>query len=125
MNKPVAITGLAFLLGAVGVMFLLVALGAFPLLGEAQGAGWLVGLFALIGVACSVLAYGLFTLKTWAWPLGIAMVIGSVILGILSVISRASLAGLVLAFLPALFLLGGLMLPNVRETFRRGTDRSK
>jgi hypothetical protein len=100
-------------------MCLLVALGALPLLGEAQGAGWLVALFAVIGAAACVLAFGLFTLKPWAWPFGIAMVVASVIVGVLSVFSRASLAGVVLIFAPALFLLAGLFLPDVRKAFGR------
>lgn len=119
MNKPIAVTGLSFLLVAVGLMCLLIALAARPMLGEAQSADWLVVLFALIGLAAFVLAFGLFTLKPWAWPLGIGMVIASVVVGVLSILSRTSLAGIVLVFAPALFLLAGLFLPDVRKAFGR------
>jgi hypothetical protein len=122
MNKPIAVTGLAFLLVAVGLMCLLIALAARPMLGEAQGADMMVALFALIGLAAFVLAFGLFTLKPWAWPFGIAMVIASAVVGVLSILNRASLAGTVLVFAPALFLLAGLFLPDVRKAF--GRDRS-
>lgn len=123
MNKPVAITGLAFMLVAAGLGCLLVAVGALPLLGEAQGSGLLISAFAIIGAASFLLAYGLFTLKSWAWPFGIGMVIASAVLGLLSILSRATLAGLVISFLPALVLLAGLLLPDVRKAF--GHDNSQ
>ncbi len=119
MNKPVAITGLSFILVAAGLMCLLIAVGALPLLGEAQGSGLLISTFAIIGAASFLLAYGLFTLKPWAWPFGIGMVIASAGLGLLSILVRASLVGTVLAFLPALVLLAGLFLPDVRKAFGR------
>jgi hypothetical protein len=119
MNKPIAVTGLAFLLAAVGLMCILIALGAIPLVGDGQGGGWLVALFAVIAVACFVLAYGLFALKPWAWPLGIGVAVASIVLAVLSVISRATLAGLVISIAPALFLLGGLFLPDVRKALGR------
>jgi len=119
MNKPVAITGLTFILAAAGLMCILIAVGALPLLGEAQGSGLLISAFSIMGAACLLLAYGLFTLKPWAWPFGIGMVIASAGIGLLSILSRASLAGAVLAFVPALFLLAGLFLPDVRKAFGR------
>jgi hypothetical protein len=97
--------------------------GALPLLGEAQGSGLLISAFAIIGAASFLLAYGLFTLKSWAWPFGIGMVIASAVLGLLSILSRATLAGLVISFLPALVLLAGLLLPDVRKAF--GRDNSQ
>lgn len=126
MNKPVVITGLTIVLAAAGGMSILIAVGAMPLLGEAQGSGLLISAFAILGAACLLLAYGLFTLKPWAWPFGIGLVIASVSIGVLSVLSRASLAGIVVIFAPALFLLGGLFLPDVRKAFGRdGSSQAK
>jgi hypothetical protein len=114
-----AVTGLAFLLGVVGLMFLFVVIGAIPVVQPGEGGGWLPIAFGVAAVACFVLAYGLFALKPWAWPLGIGMAVASIILAGLSVISRGTLAGLVLSLAPAVFLLGGLFLPDVRKTFGR------
>jgi hypothetical protein len=123
MNKPIAISGLTMLLVTAGVICLLIAIGALQLLGEGQGSGLLISSFAILGAACCLLAYGLFTLQSWAWPFGIAMVIASVALALLSVISRATLAGLVVSLVPALVLLSGLFLPSVRKAL--GRDGSK
>jgi hypothetical protein len=121
-NKPLALTGLAFLLGIVGLMLLFIAFGAIPLIGNGQGGGWLAILFGVTAVACFVLAYGLFALKPWAWPMGIGLAVASIVLTGLSVISRATLAGLVISLAPAIFLLGGLFLPDVRKAL--GRERS-
>lgn len=123
MNKPAAITGLTFILVAAGLICLLIAVGALRLLNEAQGSGLLIAMFAIIGAACFLLTYGLFTLQSWAWPFGIGMVVASTGLGLLSILSRASLAGALLAFAPALFLLAGLSLRDVRKAL--GRDDSK
>jgi uncharacterized membrane protein YdfJ with MMPL/SSD domain len=126
MNKPIAITGLSLLLVSAGVICLLIAIGALQLLGEGQGSGLLISSFAIIGAACCLLAYGLFTLQSWAWPVGIAMVIASVALALLSVISRSTLAGLVVSLVPALVLLSGLFLPSVRNALGRdGSQEAK
>jgi hypothetical protein len=123
MNKPVAITGLAFILVAAGLTCILIAVGAMPLLGEAQGSGLLISTYAIIGAACFLLAYGLFTLKSWAWPFGIGLAIASAGMGLLSILVRASLVGTVLAFLPALVLLAGLLMPDVRKAL--GHDKAQ
>lgn len=118
-NKPMAVTGLAFLLGVVGLIFLFVLIGAIPVVQPGEGGGWLPIAFGVAGVVCFVLAYGLFALKSWAWPLGIGVAVASIALAGLSVISRGTLAGLVISLAPALFLLGGLFLPDVRKAFGR------
>jgi hypothetical protein len=118
-NKPIAVTGLALMLAAVGAMCLLLVVGALPMTMDGNGSSGLALLFGVTGLACFVLAYGLFALKSWAWPLGIAMAVASVVVAILSMISRASFAGLVVSLMPALFLLGGLFLPDVRNALGR------
>ncbi|MFC1466879.1 MAG: hypothetical protein ACFLMY_18740 [Candidatus Brachytrichaceae bacterium NZ_4S206] len=89
-----------------------------------QSAGWMGGIFAMLGVLCLALAYGLFVLKSWAWPMGIAMVAISALVALLSAINRGTLAFLVLSLAPAILLIGGLFLPDVRKAFGRN-DGSK
>lgn len=116
-KRPIAVSGLSLILGAVGAALVLIAFGA--IVAAERGVGWMGIAFALLGVLCLVLAYGLFALKSWAWPLGIAMVVASVLVALLSVINRGTLAFLVLSLAPAIFLLGGLFLPDVRKAFGR------
>lgn len=118
-KRPIAISGMALVLGAIGVMLLLVALGAIRVTESSEGLTWMAIVFGVAGVLALVLAYGLFALKSWAWPLGIAMVALSVVLALLSVFSRGTLAWLVLTLAPAILLLGGLFLPDVRKAFGR------
>lgn len=118
MNKPIALSGLTLLVAVAGVICLLIAIGALQFLGDGRSSNLLVSSFAIIGAACILLAYGLFTLKSWAWPFGIGMVIASVALALLSAISRATLAGIVVSLVPAFVLLVGLLLPDVRNLLR-------
>lgn len=120
-NKPIAVTGMALVLAAVGAMLLLVALGAIRAIEPGPGGGWIVVVFGVAGALALVLAFGLFTLKPWAWPLGIAMVALSVITAVLSAINRGTIAFIVLTLVPAIMLLGGLFLPDVRKAFGRAT----
>ncbi len=123
MNKrPVAVSGIAIVLGMIGATLVLLSLGA--ILAAEQSAGWMGIIFALLGVLCLALAYGLFALKSWAWPMGIAMVVISALAALLSAINRGTLAFLVLSLAPAILLLGGLFLPDVRKAFGRN-GRSK
>lgn len=125
MNKrPVAVSGMALVLVAVGVALVLIAFGA--IVAAEQSAGWMGIVFAALGVLCLILAYGLFTLKSWTWPLGIAIVVASALVALLSVINRGVIAFLVLSLAPAILLLGGLFLPDVRKAFGRDhTSNSK
>lgn len=116
-KRPVAVSGMALILGAVGVMLVLIAFGAIS--AAEQNASWMGIVFAVLGILCLVLAYGLYALKSWAWPLGIAMVVASALVALLSVINRGTLAFLVLSLAPAILLLGGLFLPDVRKAFGR------
>jgi uncharacterized membrane protein (DUF2068 family) len=116
-KRPIAISGMALVLAALGATFVLVAFGAIRV--AENGIGWMAVVFGVGGILAIVLGYGLFTLKSWAWPLGIVMVAISAGLALLSVISRGSLAWLVLSLLPAIFLLGGLALPDVRASLGR------
>jgi len=99
----------------------LVALGAVRVTESGEGLTWMAIMFGAAGILALVLACGLFALKSWAWPLGIAMVALSVVLALLSVISRGTLAWLVLTLAPAILLLGGLFMPDVRKALGRAS----
>lgn len=124
MNKrPLALSGMALVLGATGAMLLLVALGAIQVMEPGQGGGWMAIVFGGLGVLCVALAYGLFALKSWAWPLGIATAAVIGVVALLSVINRGTLAFVVLMLAPTILLLGALFLPDVRKAL--GHDSSK
>lgn len=121
-TRPVAVSGIASVLGVIGATLVLISLGAIR--AAEQSAGWMGGIFAMLGVLCLALAYGLFALKSWAWPMGIAMVVISTLVALLSAINRGTLAFLVLSLAPVILRIGGLFLPDVRKAFGRN-DGSK
>jgi hypothetical protein len=84
-QRPRGVTGLAILAGINGVLGVL---GAITLMPRFVGAGGLVlpvvGLTLVFGILYVGLAYALWTLKPWAWTLGVALSAASIALTFLS-----------------------------------------
>jgi hypothetical protein len=130
--RPTGVTILAVLAAIGGILGLLVGLGALGLAGVAasyvggqQGAavGGLVvfgGLAVLVFAVLSLLfAYGAWTLKPWAWTLGIIAQIVSLVGSALTVIGGGSVSGQVVSVVIALVILYYLNTPRVKAAFGR------
>ena len=90
--RPTGITILAILAAIGGVLGLLGGFGVL-FLGSvaASGAVMILGLCALAYAALLVaFAYGAWTLKPWAWPLGVAVAIFGIVVAILQIVLGGS-----------------------------------
>ena len=127
--RPMGITILAILAGIAGVLGILgglalVGLGGF--MAASTGTAGLFGLGAIagiivlaVGVAYLAFAYGAWTLKPWAWPLGVAIAAISVILSVLNVIGGGSITSEILNIVIAAIILYYLFQANIKALFGR------
>ncbi len=128
MNRPTGITILAVLSGIGGVFGLLASLALLGLSGAVAGAtglgGFVVvaGLFVLVySVLSLALAYGFWSLKPWAWPLGIGVQVLGIVQGVLQYMNapETGLISLIIGLAISAFILWYLMRPHVKAAFGR------
>lgn len=127
MQRPMGVTIIAVLSaigGVLGVLASLVLLGLGAAVGAATGLGglaFIAGLLVLLYSALSlVLAYGFWTLKPWAWPLGVGVQILGVVQAVLQFMNDTSnIVGLVISLAIAAVILWYLFQPHVRGAFGR------
>ena len=90
--------------------------------------GWLASfglgaIFGLITLATSIaslaFAYGAWTLQPWAWMLGVAIQVISLVLSVLTIISGGDIGGQVISIAIAGVILYYLMTPGVKAAFGR------
>jgi len=126
-TRPTGITILAILSAIGGVLGIFAGLGA-TILGSvvASVTGGLGGLLAIIGlvslvvgVAELVLAYGFWTLKPWAWMLGVGLQVVSIALAVLWVIGGTSITSEVISVAVAGVILYYLWQPSIKALFGR------
>lgn len=84
-SRPTGITILAILAGIGGVLSVLGAIGLLAAGGQSGLALILILLTLAFGVLYLVLAYGLWTLRPWAWTLGVGLMAASVALTLVNV----------------------------------------
>ncbi len=127
MQRPTGITVMA-VLSAIGGVFGLLASLALLGLGAAvsatSGLGGLAFVAGIIILAYSVLslvlAYGFWTLKPWAWPLGIGVQALGVIQAVLQFMNNSSnVISLVISLAIAGVILWYLYQPHVKSAFGR------
>ncbi len=121
-TRPTGITILAILAAISGVLGILGGLAVIGLSGVL--AATYGGFYSLIGFGILILsiaelafAYGAWTLKPWAWTLGIAAEIVNIVLQVLWVTQGASIASIVISVVIALAILYYLDTPGVRAAF--------
>jgi len=128
MQRPTGITILAVLAAISGVFGLLAALallGIGAAVAGASGLGGLVfvgGLVVLIySVLSLALAYGFWTLKPWAWPLGVGVQVLGIIQGVLQYMNTpdTALVSLIIGLAISAFILWYLFQPHVKAAFGR------
>lgn len=126
MQRPTGVTIIA-ILSAIGGVFgllaslVLLGLGAAGAVGGLGGLAFLAGIFVLAYAVLSlVLAYGFWTLKPWAWPLGIGVEVLGIVQAVLQFMNDSSgVVSLVLSLAIAAVILWYLFQPHVKAAFGR------
>lgn len=127
MQRPTGITVMAVLSAIGGVFGLLASLALLGLGAAATATGGLGGLAFLAGiiilaysVLSLVLAYGFWTLKPWAWPLGIGVQVLGIIQAVLQFMDNSTnVVSLVISLAIAGVILWYLYQPHVKAAFGR------
>ena len=127
--RPMGITILAVLSAIGGVLGLLGGIALIGLGGVAAastgsaaffGLGAVWGLLVLAtAIASLVFAYGAWTLKPWAWPLGVALQVISLALAALTVISGGDIGSQIISIVISAIILYYLFQPNIKAVFGR------
>jgi hypothetical protein len=127
--RPLGITIIAIVAGIFGALGLLAGLALFGLSGllgafggaSVAGQGMLSSLFALAtAVLALAFAYGAWTLKPWAWPLGLAFAGFAVVSGVIGLASGdTDITGFVIGIAIAGVVAWYLMTPGVKAAFGR------
>ena len=127
--RPMGITILAVLSaigGVLGILGGVALIGLGGLAATSTGTAAYFGLGAVWGllilasaVASLVFAYGAWTLKPWAWPLGVALQIIGLALSALTVISGGDISGQIISVVISLIILYYLFQPNIKAVFGR------
>jgi uncharacterized membrane protein (DUF2068 family) len=128
MQRPTGVTVMAVLSaigGVFGLLASLVLLGLGAAVSTASGLGsGLVFVAGIIVLAYSVLslilAYGFWTLKPWAWPLGIGVQVLGIIQAVLQFMNDSTnVVSLVISLAIAGVILWYLNQPHVKSAFGR------
>ena len=124
--RPTGITILAILAAIGGVFSILggltlIGLGGALATGGLGGMAALVGFLVLIlGVLYLVLAYGFWTLKPWAWLLGVGLQGASIVLTIIQLIGgTTNIVSAVISIAISAAILYYLYQPHVKAAFGR------
>ncbi len=124
-ERPLGVTILAVLAIIGGIFGLLGAIALLGLGAVATGVdGGLGGITLLLGVAFLVLAllelafgFGAWTLKPWAWTLGVASQVLSLILIVINIATGSPITSQIVGIIIAAVILYYLFTPNVRAAF--------
>ena len=121
--RPTGITILAVLAAIAGVLGLLGSLAVIGLGGALAAVGY-GGLYSLIGfgilavsIAELVFAFGAWTLRPWAWMLGIAIQAVNIVLQLVWITQGASFTSALISVAVAVVILYYLDTPGVRTAF--------
>lgn len=127
--RPMGITILAVLSAIGGVLGLLggiALMGLGGLAAASTGTAAYFGLGAIWGVlllataiASLVFAYGAWTLKPWAWPLGVALQVISLALSLLTILSGGDISGQIISIVISAIILYYLFQPSIKAVFGR------
>lgn len=127
-TRPTGLTVLAVLAAIGGVLGILAGVALVGLGGVAAastgsaaffGLGAVAGIIVLaLGIANLAFAYGAWTLKPWAWPLGVGLQILSLIWSGLAAI-QGDIGGQIISIVIALVILYYLFQSNIKALFGR------
>jgi len=125
--RPIGITILAVLAVLATVLSVIVAsdlIGTGTTTGSTSRLGGLAPVLGvvliLVGALNLVLAYGFWTLKSWAWPLGVGLWAASIVLDVLQYLNDNSLlVTMAISVLIGVAVLYYLFRPQVKAAFGR------
>lgn len=130
--RPTGVTILAILSAIGGVLGILAGIALLGLGGVAAGSGagaigGLAALFGLLTLVLSVLnlvlAYGFWTLKPWAWPLGVGLQIASLVVTAITILLSGDIVGgitsSIIGIVISIIILYYLFQPHVKAAFGR------
>jgi len=126
--RPMGITILAVLAAIGGVLGLLAAIALVGIGGVvgAGGGGFLAGFIAIFGIIALVqsvlllaFAYGAWTLKPWAWTLGVAAEVIGLALSVLFIVNGSSITSQLVGIVIGVAILYYLFTPAVKAAFGR------
>lgn len=128
-TRPTGITVLAVLSAIGGVLGILGGVALIGIGGLAAastgtaalfGLGAVFGLIALAtGIASLAFAYGAWTLKPWAWPLGVALSVISLVLSALTVLGGGDISSQIISVVINVIILYYLFQPSIKALFGR------
>lgn len=128
-ERATGLTILALTATVIGIALLLLAatwsasLGASAIMPGSRlaGIGRVMGIALMVGAVALqfVLAYGVWRLRTWAWLLGVALIVAAMALTVLTT-GRSAPGAHVLALLLEIGTLWYLLTPRIRDEFRVG-----
>jgi hypothetical protein len=127
MQRPTGITILAVLAAIAGVLYILGGLALLTVGAVVSATYALGGLAAVIGLIILVvgvlyigLAYGFWSLKPWAWSLGVGLQVAGIILNIVQYVNNnTNLVGTIIGIAIAGAIIYYLFQPNVKAAFGR------
>ncbi len=128
-SRPLGITIMAIVVAIFGALGLLAGLALFGLSGllgavggaSVAGQGMMSSLLALVtAVLALAFAYGAWTLKPWAWPLGLAFAAFAVVSGVIGLATGDTDAtSVVIGLAIAAVVVWYLLRPSVKAAFGR------
>jgi uncharacterized membrane protein (DUF2068 family) len=127
MQRPTGITILAVLAaigGIFGVLGGLALIGIGSIVATTSGLGGLAALLGVValmyGVLSLVLAYGFWTLKPWAWTLGVGLEVAGIVINVLQYLNNTSaIGGTIISIAINAVVLWYLYQPSVKAAFGR------
>ncbi|MEA2672846.1 MAG: hypothetical protein QOI92_38 [Chloroflexota bacterium] len=88
-----------------------------------SGLGGLLGIVGIVGIVQAILllafAYGAWSLKSWAWMLGIVAEVIGIIVSVLFVVGGSSITSQAISIIIAVAIIYYLMTPAVKAAFGR------
>jgi hypothetical protein len=127
--RPTGVTILAVLAAIGGVLGLLgglLALGLTGAVAAGSGNGGLAGLVGIVGILALLqgalalaFAYGAWTLKPWAWTLGIVAFGISLALSVLNIVGGGDISSQAVSIVIGIVILYYLFTPTVKQAFGR------
>ena len=120
-QRPLGITILAILAAVAGVLGLLGSLLVIGVLTAAGGMFLVLGLITLIlSILYLAFAYGAWTLKPWAWTLGVGLSVASIILTVIGLTQGTQeMVGALISLVISGVILYYLFQPDVKAAFGR------
>lgn len=120
-GRPTGVTVLAVLAAIGGVLGLLGSLAIIGILSAAGGIFMVLGLVTLVlSILYLVFAYGAWTLKPWAWTLGVAITAVSILFTILGLTQGTQeITGALISVVISGVILWYLFRPEIKAAFGR------